>query len=183
MEGRSKRLLPVDGFGSRVDRPRPPPVPRVREPPAHLDHPSRARFSIPNDDRQQTANAIGDDFVVAALVATWSFASAALCEWLGKRDNFAPGCQGRKFTAHGGTLSSPPATALSRLGAPLEPRRMPGWKRPLIGSGRAFGPGWMNRFACRRCGRLKAIKPFLVIFPCPFEQDLDRVLHLIVRSA
>jgi hypothetical protein len=75
------------------------------------------------------------------------------------------------------------AIALSRFGAPLEPRRMPGWKRPLIGSGRAFGPGWMNRFACRRCGRLKAIKPFPVIFPCPFEEDLDRVPHFIVRSA
>jgi hypothetical protein len=56
------------------------------KPPAHLDRPSRARFNIPNDDRQQTANAIGDDFVVAALVATLSFASAALCERLRKRD-------------------------------------------------------------------------------------------------
>ena len=91
------------------------------EPPAHLDHPSRARFSIPNDDRQQTANAIGDDFVVAAVVAIWSFASAALCERLGKRDDFAPGCQGREFTAHGGTLSSPPAIALW-FGATPPPR-------------------------------------------------------------
>jgi len=106
VEGRAERLLPVDGFGSRVDRPRPPPVPRVREPPAHLDHPSRARFSIPNNDRQQTANAIGDDFIVAAVVASWSFASAALCERLGKRDDFAPGCKSREFTAHGGTLPS-----------------------------------------------------------------------------
>jgi hypothetical protein len=103
VEGRSKRLLPVDGFRSRVDRPWPPPVPRVREPPAHLDHPSRARFTIPNNDRQQTANAIGDNFVVAAPVASWAFASAALGERLGKCDDFAPGCQGREFTAHGGT--------------------------------------------------------------------------------
>jgi hypothetical protein len=117
VEGRSKRLLPVDGFGSRVDRPWPPPVPRVRKAPAHLDHPSRARFRIPNNDRQQTANAIGDDFVVAAVLATWSFAAAALGERLGKRDDFAPGCQSREFTAHGGTLSS------LRVEYPAPPRR------------------------------------------------------------
>jgi hypothetical protein len=34
------------------------------------------------ENRQPTANAIGDDLVVAALVATWSFASAALVERL-----------------------------------------------------------------------------------------------------
>ena len=107
-----------------ANRPWPPPGHRVREPPAHLDHPSRARFSIPNDDGQQTANAIGDDFVVAALVATWFFASAALCERLGKRDDFTPGCQSREFTAHGGTLSSPRSgTKAAILAAVATPSR------------------------------------------------------------
>jgi hypothetical protein len=39
----------------------------------------------------------------------------------------------------------------------------------------------MKRLAGRRCRRLEAIKPFPVIFPRPLEQDLDRVLHLVVR--
>jgi hypothetical protein len=46
----------------------------------------------PRNPAAGSANAIGDDFVVAAVVTSWSFASAALCERLGKRDDFAPGC-------------------------------------------------------------------------------------------
>ena len=53
----------------------------------------------------------------AAVVATWSFASATLGERLGKRDDFAPGCQSREFTAHGGTISS------LRVEYPAPPRR------------------------------------------------------------
>ena len=67
VEGRAERLLGVDGFGARVDRPRPPPVARIRKTPAHPDDAPHARFGVPNDDRQRPADAIGDDGVVAAL--------------------------------------------------------------------------------------------------------------------
>src|SRR5205814_226540 len=78
---RAERLLYVDGFRPCVDRPWPPPVPRVGEAPAHLDHAPLALFGIPNDHRQQPADAIGDDFVVAAP-AVWGVAATLLREWL-----------------------------------------------------------------------------------------------------
>jgi hypothetical protein len=59
---------------------------------------------------------------------------------------------------------------------------MPGRRRLRIGGRPLFASGRMKRLAGRRCRRLEAIKPFPMIFPRPLEQDLDRVLHLIVRS-
>ena len=103
MERRAERLLRIDGFRSRMDRSRPPPVSWIRKAPTHVDHASRARFGIPNDDGQQSADAIGDDFVVAAL----AFAATAFRERLRESDNFAPGRQGRELPTHGGTLPSP----------------------------------------------------------------------------
>ena len=59
---------------------------------------------------------------------------------------------------------------------------MPGRRRLRIEGRPLFAPGRMKRLGGRRCRRLEAIKPFPMIFPRPLEQDLDRVLHLIVRS-
>ena len=108
------RLLRVDGFRTRVDRPRTPPVPRVRKPPAYLDYAPDARFGIQHDDRQQSAHTTGDDFVVAA-VAVCCVAATVLREWPRERYNLAPGRQGCGLPTHRGTLhcrQAHPAIAL-----------------------------------------------------------------------
>jgi hypothetical protein len=104
MERGAERLLRINGFRARVDWPRTPPVAGVRKPPAHLDHSSRARFGIPHDDWQQSAYAIGDDFLVAAFAA-WFAAATVLRKWLRECYNFTPGCQRRELSTH--VLSQP----------------------------------------------------------------------------
>jgi hypothetical protein len=105
VEGLAERLLRLDGLCPRVDRPGPPPVPRVGKPPAHFDHPPLARFGIPRDDRQQATHAKGDDLVVAAF-ARFAVAAAAPGEGLRERNDFGPGRQGRELAAHGETVAS-----------------------------------------------------------------------------
>jgi hypothetical protein len=111
-----------------MDRPWPPPVPRVWKAPAHCDEAPLTLLGIPNDHRQRAAYAIGNDFIVAAF-AVWRVATTAFRERLRERNNFTPRRQGRELPAHGGTLSSPPAVALSSI-----PRHAAPWAKTCSSS-------------------------------------------------
>lgn len=98
MEGSAERILRFDGFRSGVDWPWPSPVSRVGKAPAHVDDAACAGLRIPDDDRQQTSDPEGDDFVVAAFAQV--AVAALLSERLRERDHLAPRGKGREFSAH-----------------------------------------------------------------------------------